>query len=271
MAAKRRMLDSRAMSSGGSETTAVDARPDPGARASTGATAPIRPRGRLIAIEGIDGAGKSTVAGDVVAMVAELGRNAVLLDRNTACAAAAGYHADHLGRLRELIWEYPATARTSELGFWHWAHLLASWFHAVDHTVVRPALEGGAYVVADSWYFKFVARFALTVDLAQATELFRGISRPDLVVLLTADPELCADRRRDLRTTEMGEWQNLDGGRDAFVEYQGRVRSVYARLASAGAWEVVASTDRSTVAAQLRRRLLEASESWRAEDAARAA
>lgn len=271
------MLDSHAMSSGGSETAGVDARHDrvePAGRASTddgGSRPPAPPRGRLIAIEGIDGAGKSTVAGDVVAIVAELGRRAVLLDRNTACEAMDGYHAEHLGRLRELIWEYPPTARTSDLGFWHWAHLLSSWFHAVDHTVVRPALRDGAYVVADSWYYKFVARFALTVDLAQATDLFRGVSRPDLVVLLAAEPELCVDRRRDLRTTEMGEWQNLGAGRDAFVEYQGRVRSVYARLAAAGSWEVVASTDRSTVTAQLRRRLLEASESWRADDAARAA
>jgi thymidylate kinase len=224
--------------------------------------------GRLIAVEGIDGSGKSTVAGEIVTILHQLGVRAVLVNRRTACDVLDGYPADHLRALRHLIWDYPETARTSALGFGHWAHLLASWFHAVDHTVVRPVLAGGAFVVADSWFYKLVARFALSADLPRARDLFRGISTPDLVVWLDADPEVCVGRRGRLRRTETGEWQNIDGGKRAFVEYQGRVRANYALLASTDAWEVVESLDRPSVTSRVRRRVLEASANWLADGAA---
>lgn len=211
--------------------------------------------GALVAVEGIDGSGKSTVARQVVDMLEELGLRAVLFDRQSAPDALDGYPAEHLRQLRHLIWEYPETARTSELGFEHWAHLLVSWFSAVDHTVIRPAVEQGLCVVADSWYYKFVARFALTIGLTEAERLFRGISTPDVVVWLDTAPELCLGRRGTLRSTERGEWQHLDGGGAAFLEYQRNVRRMYRRLASGSSWEVVESTDPSSVTSDLRSRL----------------
>lgn len=84
---------------------------------------------------------------------------------------------------------------------------------------------------------------------------------------LDTDPELCVERRGRLRSTETGEWQNLVGGKDAFAEYQGRVRANYALLASTDSWEVVESDDRPSVASRVRRRVLEASESWLADGA----
>jgi dTMP kinase len=189
----------------------------------------------FLSVEGIDACGKSTVARLLADRVAADGRQVLFLDRRNAVASLEGYPADHLAGLRSLIWEYPPDATTSQLGFTHWSHLIGAWFAAVDHTVVRPGLDRGLWIVADSWFYKFAARFALSQGLPAGMAPFTGISRPDAVVWLDVPPEQCVLRRSELRSTERGEWQGLSGDR-AFVEYQGRVRQVYGELAAGQAW-----------------------------------
>jgi thymidylate kinase len=203
---------------------------------------------RLVAVEGIDGSGKTTVARRLVRALADAGDDAVLVSRETVADGLDDYRASHLRAIRGLIWDYPHEARTSELGFAHWRHLLAAWFAAVDHTVVEPALERGAYVVADSWYFKFVARFAVAVGLPQALDAFAEISEPDIVLWLDTPPEVCLRRRPELRSTESGEWTGEGDGAEGFLSYQSAVRGTYRRLAGARSWTVVASADGTDLA-----------------------
>jgi dTMP kinase len=213
--------------------------------------------GQLVAVEGIDASGKSTVAHEVVSRIAETGRRAMLLDRRSATALVAGYLAEHLGGLRSLIWDYPQAARTSQLGFEHWRHLLVAWFHAIDHVAVRPALADGALVVADSWFYKYVARFALTCGLAGAERSFCGVSVPVAVAWLDADPAVCVRRRANARATESGEWLGLDGSERAFVTYQRRIREVYIRLAARHDWSRIDPEDLDTTVDRVCSRVLE--------------
>lgn len=213
-------------------------------------------RGLLVAVEGIDASGKSTVARGVVSRIAETGRSTLLLDRAGAAEAVAGYPASHLRGLHGLIWDYPEGARTSQLGFEHWRHLLVAWFHVVDHLVVRPAVAGGVWVVADSWFYKYVARFALTAGLTDAERSFAGVSVPSVVVWLDVDPEVCLRRRATTRATETGEWLGLDGTARAFVDYQRRVRDVYGRLASMQDWARIDLDDVEAVVGRSCARLL---------------
>jgi thymidylate kinase len=203
----------------------------------------------FVSVEGIDGSGKSTLARRLAARAHAAGRPVLLLDRDSAVELAGGYAGDHLAALRRLIWDYPAGVATSQLGFGHWSRLVAAWFAAVDHTVVRPVLASGVGIVADSWYLKYVARFALTVDLPAAERLFAGVSAPSAVVWLDVPPEVCVGRRAALRRTESGEWLGLSGGDGAFVAYQGRVRQAYARLAVARQWQRVEGGDVDQVVA----------------------
>jgi thymidylate kinase len=196
---------------------------------------------RLVAVEGIDGSGKTTVARRLVRALRKAGGEAVLVSRETVPDALDDYRAAHLRSVRGLIWDYPPDARTSDLGFGHWRHLLAAWFAAVDHAVVQPALARGAFVVADSWYYKFVARFAVATGLARAQEAFAGISEADLVLWLDTPPDVCLRRRPELRSTEAGEWTRADGGADGFLAYQSAVRETYGRLARSRSWTAVAS------------------------------
>jgi hypothetical protein len=172
---------------------------------------------------------------------------AFLLTRHTVTERSGGYVIDHLTALRTLIWEYPPHARTSELGFGHWSALIGAWFHAVDHTLVRPLLATGTWVVADSWFHKFMARFTLQVGAAAAAAPFRGLTRPDSVLWLDVPPEECAHRRAEFRSTESGEWH---AHADGFVDYQRRVRQVYVELAEKLDWERLPPADAPEVAAE---------------------
>jgi len=212
--------------------------------AVTAATAETADRaGRLVAVEGIDASGKTSLAELVVAALVGRGERALLVNRATAPDLATGYPGDHLRALRRLIWEYDADARTSVLGFEHWAHLIAAWFTALDRVVVRPALDTGHVVVADSWYHKFAARFAVQVGLGRATAIFRDVTEPDDVLLLDVPPEVCAARRAVVRTTEAGEWQGLSAEAGGFVAYQSRVREGYLAMAAESGWTTLPAAE----------------------------
>ncbi|HEY1619525.1 MAG TPA: AAA family ATPase [Streptosporangiaceae bacterium] len=207
--------------------------------------------GWFVAVEGIDASGKSTVAAQLAAELTAAGRPAVLVDRRSAPALAGGYPGEHLAGLARLIWDYPPDARTSELGFCHWSRLLAAWFHAVSEVVVGPALAGGATVIADSWWHKFAARFALTVGLSQARAVFDGATVPDQVLWLDVPPQVCAQRRTALRATERGEWQGLRDCDDGYLRYQRQVRAVLESMATAGGWRVLPDAADERLAAAL--------------------
>lgn len=195
-------------------------------------------RGRLVTIEGIDGCGKSVLAKELVTLLRKRDLPTLLVSRKTVSDTVSGFMSTHLADLAHLIWEYPESARTSDLGFDHWAHLLAAWYYVVDHVVVRPGIAKGRVVIVDAWFYKYVARFAVDMDVTEALGFFSGITVPDQVVWLDLPPELCATRREQFRPTERGEWAGKDGEIAGFVEYQSRVRTQFSKLAVTGRWHV---------------------------------
>jgi hypothetical protein len=82
--------------------------------------------GLFVALEGIDGGGKSTTARTAADLLREEGYAAVAPDR-ASLPGASGYAAGHLDGLRALIWGEPPDAPFLELGDEHWVLLQAAW------------------------------------------------------------------------------------------------------------------------------------------------
>ncbi|MFI6517604.1 dTMP kinase [Spirillospora sp. NPDC050679] len=202
--------------------------------------------GVLVAIEGCDGAGKSTIAPLVAAGLRARGHPVRSLHpKNPDLSALPEYLRAHLGQLQRLLWrEQGHEEERNLLPDAHWITLSGSWFAAVDDLVVRPALHEGGIVLLDSWSTKLEVRFSLKgpAFAEHAANVYRPITRPRIGVLLDVDPVVAAARKSTFGLSECGHFDGLRGrGPENFVAYQSRVRSALLDRAAADRWAVVAT------------------------------
>ncbi len=140
----------------------------------------------LIDIEGIDGSGKTTISTRLEARLRQLGHPVV----HAGELGAAGHTIERaIGR------EGFRLSERSEL------LLLAAREAQRVETLIRPALERGAWVITDRYLYSLLAtaRQAWGLDdasLPQALEFAVGGLLPEVVVLLDVEPAIARARRR---------------------------------------------------------------------------
>ena len=151
----------------------------------------LRPQGVLIAIEGIDGAGKTTQAGLLADQLERLGLDVVRTKEPTD------------GQWGRLLRESAATGRLSpEREF---QTFVADRREHVS-TKIAPALARGAVVIVDRYYFSTAAyQGARGMDPDEILRINEEFApQPDVLALLVADPSLGLQRIR-----ERGDKNNL--------------------------------------------------------------
>jgi dTMP kinase len=174
-------------------------------------------RGKLITIEGIDGAGKSTLAQGLLTALCARGINAVVMREPGGVATAE--------RIRSLVKdpEVQIGARAEAL-------LYAAARAQLVHERLVPSLVAGTTVVLDrfvdsSLVYQGVGRW-LGIDAVRAVNAFAtdGLT-PDRTLLLNLSPALgrARSRRRDAVP------DRLEREDDAFFE---RIAAAYGRLAA---------------------------------------
>ena len=192
-------------------------------------------RSFLIAFEGTDGAGKSTIARATYNKVCENHPRLRFIDKNSP-PVPSGYSEFHMSRLREILWDYPDNAPLEQLGDRHWLNLITAWFQATDYAAIRPILESGGSCITDGWYYKYLARFLLKDSILsdEAIAFFTTIRKPDAVIFLDVDPIVAAKRKGTLRLSESGAYDGGSNNRvNSFIAYQNRVRYSYAQCGMA--------------------------------------
>ena len=193
---------------------------------------PVEPT--FVALEGIDGIGKTTVARHLAPMIWP-GRDLLAIEKNAPAPEDARL-AQRFRRLGDLVWNYSPEEAIGGVADRHWALLQATWFALLDEAVIRPALRRGAVTMIDGWTGKLRARarVASDPDPAWVDGLFAGLATP-LIVLLDADPRDLTRRRSEFSPSERG----VFAGMDDYVTYQDAVRAKYRTLAAAEGWVVV--------------------------------
>lgn len=170
--------------------------------------------GRFITFEGIDGAGKSTHLGAVVAYLRAQGRDVVQTREPGGTALAEA--------IRDWVLTRPMSMRTEAL---------LVFAARQDHleTVIRPALARGQWVVCDRFTDSSIAyqgggRGLPLTDLALLERWVHPDLQPDRTYLFDLDPAAAARRRAAARAADRFEQEDL-----AFF---GRVRRAYLERAT---------------------------------------
>ena len=173
--------------------------------------------GRLIVLEGGEGAGKSTHAKYVREWLAQRGRDAVATREPGGSPLAEA--------IRDLVlreWQEGIDAPTELL-------LMFAARAAHLHARIRPALEAGRDVVCDrfvdaTYAYQGAGRGMRETDIDALAEIVLRKLRPDLVLVLDIDPETGARR-----VSRRGASNRFDA---EALEFQSRVRKAYLRRAA---------------------------------------
>lgn len=143
---------------------------------------------RYVALEGVDGSGKSTVAAALRARLEELGEEVVSVREPGGTELGE--------QIRRLV------LHSSDMTPWAEAALFAAQRAQLAMEVVAPALERGAWVVSDRSFYSSLAYQGgareLGIDAVRMlNETVLGGIVPDLVVVLQLEPALALERQHD--------------------------------------------------------------------------
>ena len=164
-------------------------------------------RGLLIALEGIDGTGKSTQVKLLARRIEEAGREVVTTFEPT--------DGPHGRRLRALLANRAALTPEEEL------RLFIEDRRDHVNRVITPALAAGKVVITDRYYFSTVAyQGAAGHDQDEILRLNESFApRPDLLLLLQAPSATGVRRVRELRGDELNDFEQ--------EEYLERVAAIF--------------------------------------------
>jgi dTMP kinase len=208
-------------------------------------------RGRLIALEGIDGAGTTTQA-------------RLLADWLSDHGAPASLTREPSGGPLGLLLRDILSHRTREVDRAALALLFAA--DRLDHLAaeVEPLLGRGGHVVTDRYVYSSLAYQSMDLDLPWVAAINRRAPEPDLTIYLRVDPAVAARRRstRDRQaevfetnaeqqriasiydaffgsTAAAGSWRLDPGGSDWIPVDPARIRPELGRVGRAPCWAVV--------------------------------
>lgn len=195
--------------------------------------------GLFIAVEGIDGAGKTTLS--QIAAQTLVADGVTFCARKQVCKAPKVVH-DATADLAALLWQRGDCRDDNLLPPGFWLHLQAAWYAAYSHCLLAPMIADGNIILVDGWYYKFSAKLRmLGFDQKALDAAFAQARTPDAVILLDIDPAQAWERQRRFNQSELGLHQGYRAlGRESFLNYQGEVLAGMHDFAVRYGWTVLA-------------------------------
>lgn len=141
----------------------------------------------MVAVEGIDGAGKTLLCAALAERLRGHGLRVHLLDRRTL-ATEADFAGRRMAELRGVIWPAEAEPSDDALGTHVYLYLLAAWFVGLSR-LTRGIVARHDIVLTDGSFYRVVAKAHARAGLDRdwLFGLFAHALRPDRVLLLDLD------------------------------------------------------------------------------------
>lgn len=200
----------------------------------------------IITIEGIDAAGKTTIATRVVARLAREPLAARLVGKKEIESYENPFVRRFMTGLKGILWDAAANDPVELIPEESWALMHGLWYRTMHEHLLESLRRQHDCLILDGWYYKFLAR--QVVHLGAATDLTRlilaGVREADQVFLLDLPAEVAWTRRAAFRASELGAHGGTTGSaQERFVTYQEEVRQQFLLQASRSGWEVVPAGD----------------------------
>ena len=165
---------------------------------------PDQAAGKLIAVTGIDGAGKTTLAASLHAALDHSGHDAILVGKHTTEIPMSAELSEYAGSLNAVIYRRKASV-SAACGDHYWLFALAAWYSLQDQLIIQPALRAGTHVILDNSHHKILARYAVNPECPPrlARQVFAHLTPPD-IVLFSSSPREALRRKQAFSSLEAG-------------------------------------------------------------------
>ncbi len=198
-------------------------------------------QGLLIAFEGIDGTGKSTQLALLADFLRRLGCDVVVTREPT--------DGEYGRRIRKLYLDRGRCTPEEELDLF----IRDRRQHVTD--CIAPALAAGSIVLTDRYYFSTAAyQGAAGCDPDRVFAANSFAPEPDLVLLLTMEPEESLARIRELRGDRLNDFEQLDQLRKVARLFASFPQGCITRIDAAASLDEVQAQVRQAVLALMARK-----------------
>lgn len=198
-------------------------------------------KNKFVAIEGVDGCGKTTLVNQLKDKSALLGLDYTVNSPKTI--NEVHFHAARsLELLKQLIWPHEDWKEYAHImPRDYWMYLQAAWYSVQSEHYYRPYLEDGNKILSDGWIYKFMAKLIIDgFDRDYVWSVFSNVIKPDMVILLDISPTFLFDRRENFSAYEKGSMigATTKNG-SSYIRYQEMIRAELLHFSRSLNWEVL--------------------------------
>ena len=195
----------------------------------------------IIAIEGIDGAGKTTVLNCLKKFNLKIdGIDIKYFDKKELNRSInEPEELRSLKQLRDIIWR-DNEANKDPFGALFWIKLISAWYtylEPISHKEMPNELR-----IYDGWFYRNIIKTCMREKITQSKVeiFFEDVKHPDLTVLLDVDPQIVWNRNSEKKASELGYWDGeLGDPMKCFINYQSRVRIKLLEMGRAQGWKIL--------------------------------
>ena len=201
--------------------------------------------GKLIVLEGIDGAGKTTIANRLALKLSE-NYDAVFLDKKSI-DCSSNYVRKFMENIKKSLWQSKINDPVEKIDEETWLYLHVLWYRLMQEHVIKEKLGKHDYVILDGWIYKFWARHYCNgdFDFEYSENILKRLRQADRVFLLDVSPEESYVRKKEIKRSELGAHGMIEGKdkKEQFINYQEKMRGEYLKFADEYSFEIIQAQD----------------------------